>query len=353
MTVAEVGQCRAGIEQLLDIVAAREPLTAPELGPLPRGHLHRPPRGPEEHLARGSGGGHRQAEEAGEVRRGIAQRRRRESSLPHPLAKPIIVAWQQGRTTALPERVGAEVPDGNQAGLEPLDQRQAILELVTRPRFHCGEIQPGQGLFLWARPEPEQLADRLVGGDAAPADRRVDGLAVGVEPVARHAQQPQVVRRRPGGKSPEPQRPAELIEHGLLADLVAVQLQAGVAQAHGVESVFDDLQRRLLLGDEEDRLAPADRLGDQVRDRLRLACAGRPLDDQVASPKHVEEGQRLRTVRVHDVMDVLGRQAAIEVLVGADRGAARGSRPGAVPGGSGARSAGSPPASWPRRGRGT
>ena len=92
-----------------------------------------------------------------------------------------------------------------------------------------------------------------------------------------------------------------------------MQLEAGVAQADRVEPSLDDLERGELLGDEQDRLAAPDRVGDQVGDRLRLAGPGRPLDHQVPPPVHVEDRQQLRAIGVDDLPRLLHRQKGVQM----------------------------------------
>ena len=58
-----------------------------------------------------------------------------------------------------------------------------------------------------------------------------------------------------------------------------MQVQAELAQPDASRRAHD-VERRLLLGHEQDGLARRHRLGDQVRDRLRLARPRRPLDHQ-------------------------------------------------------------------------
>ena len=56
-----------------------------------------------------------------------------------------------------------------------------------------------------------------------------------------------------------------------------MQDEAEVIEVGLPQLVVHDVQRRPLLGYEQHRLSPAYEVGDNVRDRLRLACARRPL----------------------------------------------------------------------------
>jgi hypothetical protein len=94
-----------------------------------------------------------------------------------------------------------------------------------------------------------------------------------------------------------------------------VQLQAGGPEPDAVEPALDDLQRGHLLGDEQHGLAPANGVGDQVGDRLRLAGPRRTLDHQVAAGPGVEQGQGLRAVGVDDQAEVGRVRVPVQRLV--------------------------------------
>ncbi len=97
-------------------------------------------------------------------------------------------------------------------------------------------------------------------------------------------------------------------------------LQAEVAQPLGVEPPLDHLQGRRLLADEQDRLAGGEGLGDHVGDRLALARARRPVDDEVRAPTHGDDRLVLAAVGVEDVEGLLGTDGPVEV--GGERKAA-------------------------------
>ena len=65
----------------------------------------------------------------------------------------------------------------------------------------------------------------------------------------------------------------------------AVQVEDEVAELTLVEPLQHRVDRGSLLGDEQDRLVAGDQGCDQVRDRLALAGAGRPADDQALAAR--------------------------------------------------------------------
>ena len=79
---------------------------------------------------------------------------------------------------------------------------------------------------------------------------------------------------------------------------MAVKLETKEPEPCLVETTADNLQCCQLFGDEEDSLAIGERQGDQVRDGLRLSCAGRTLDDEVLSFQSVDQCAVLRTVGI-------------------------------------------------------
>ena len=88
-------------------------------------------------------------------------------------------------------------------------------------------------------------------------------------------------------------RGLELFKHLAFVGMVAVQLQAGRSQAHGLEAAVHHLQRRHLLGDEQHLLAIGNRGGDHIGDGLGLARTGRALNDEVLAAAHGLYGQGL------------------------------------------------------------
>ena len=69
----------------------------------------------------------------------------------------------------------------------------------------------------------------------------------------------------------------------LLAGIVAVTVQREVAQVPLVESLFHDLQRGGFLAHKQDRLPISQALGNDVGNRLTLACSRRPVENKTGS----------------------------------------------------------------------
>ena len=134
------------------------------------------------------------------------------------------------------------------------------------------------------------------------------------------------------GSLPFPGRPlVDIIERLLelredvgLAGLVRVELKAERLKPYLFETAMDDVERGLLLGDEEHLASVREVVGDQVRDRLRLACSGRTMQDERLAHRGVEDGgklggvggERSEQLAVLDVRaDFLGRKHLDAVVV--------------------------------------
>ena len=134
------------------------------------------------------------------------------------------------------------------------------------------------------------------------------------------------------GSLPFPGRPlVDIIERLLelredvgLAGLVRVELKAERLKPDLLETAMDDVERGLLLGDEEHLASVREVVGDQVRDRLRLACSGRTVQDERLAHRGVEDGgelgrvcgKRSEQLAVLDVRaDFLGRKHLYAVVV--------------------------------------
>ena len=107
----------------------------------------------------------------------------------------------------------------------------------------------------------------------------------------------------------------EAAQNVRLVRLVGVDLEAEFADADPVEPLFDDVERRLLFGDEQNALIVLDGVGDDVGDGLALARAGRAVQHEARPRARERHGGILRTVgRERDegilrVALVLGRHA--------------------------------------------
>src|SRR5262249_54766474 len=146
--------------------------------------------------------------------------------------------------------------------------------------------------------EGGESPDDLVGGDTGRAHGSIHDLRMAVQPGYRRPEGLEPLLRSLRRRAPEGERPRGFFEYGLPVRLVAVQLEANRAQPESLEAAMDDVERRHLLGDEEDLLPLLDRRGDQVRDRLRLTRSRWPLDDEVTTPPDLLDDDRLGAVRV-------------------------------------------------------
>ena len=205
------------------------------------------------------------------------------------------------------ERRGAELAD-------PPDQRvqvvAALAQLGAAPMAGARELdRAGHG------PPAAQLgqpADRLERGDRGAADGPVQALGMAIEARARRRELPGARARIGLAGRAELQGPLELLEQVALAGPAAVQLLAELAEPDLLEPALDRLERGHLLGDEQHGLAGVHRCGDQVRDGLRLAAAGRPLDQKIVAGAGRLERERLRGVGVEHVQRGARRQQVIE-----------------------------------------
>ena len=208
--------------------------------------------------------------------------------------------------------------DGAHQGPDRFDLIEPLRELGAGPGG--GPVDCGWRPFRGTRSrELGQPTDDVVCGDTAPADRRVDGAAVVVEPGTVRRKTGAILRWIGQRGFPEIEGPFQLVEDGALVGLVAVQLEAGVTDLDFVQAPLDDLERCHLLGDEQDPPVGGDRFGDQIRDRLRLAGAWRALNHQIAAVLDVDDGQRLGAVRVHDLVGVRHVEVVVEMIVVGDR----------------------------------
>ena len=181
----------------------------------------------------------------------------------------------------------------------------------------------------------ERLAGAVVGGGGAALSRVVQPLPVGVQARPERGQLPaQRVRIGAGGGRPQiecaSQGPADI--DGL--HVVVVEVEQEVPDARLLaQAAGDDVERRELLRHEHDGAPRGQGPEDEVRDRLRLARPGRPLDDEAAPRRGIGDDPRLVGVGVQrqvldDLVDVgarstrcvLGRPAARRVREGGARG---------------------------------
>ena len=169
-----------------------------------------------------------------------------------------------------------------------------------------------------ARPG-QQFSSRPERGDAGFSDGSVHGVAVGVQPFPQAGKFGHILGGSAGAGAAQFQGPGQLVQDHFLGGLMAVQLQASIAQPHVVQPAFHHLQRRHLLGHEQHRPAVADGFGNHVGDGLGLAGARRALDDQVQPLVHVQQGQGLRAVGIDHVIGVARSKDGIQVVIAADQ----------------------------------
>ena len=78
-------------------------------------------------------------------------------------------------------------------------------------------------------------------------------------------------------------RPAKLFADSVRALVLSVQIECEVGQPDPGQTLLDDVECCLFLGDEQDRLAVAQRVRDEIGDRLRLSSSGRAFEHERAA----------------------------------------------------------------------
>ena len=245
-----------------------------------------------------------------ELDRGLEQQRQLLAQRLERAGDRLAVAGQDRRQAdAAPGVLGGRAELGDPLG-EALDLIAARAQLGAAPmgrarqRDRCRRRAPAE--------QPGQPADRLERADAGAADRAVQDQGVPVQPLARRRQLLEQVARIVLAGRAELERPLQLLEQALLVGAPAVQLLAELAEADLVEPALDHLERGHLLGHEQHALAGVHRRRDQVGDGLRLAGAGRALDDQVLAGARGLERLGLRGVGVEHVEGVPGGEALVQ-----------------------------------------
>ena len=77
----------------------------------------------------------------------------------------------------------------------------------------------------------------------------------------------------------------KFLRHASPRQFRAMAIKAEVAEVRSLEPIQDDIQRRALLGDEEDRLSARNQLCDQIGNSLTLARTRRTTDDAILPTK--------------------------------------------------------------------
>ena len=93
------------------------------------------------------------------------------------------------------------------------------------------------------------------------------------------------------------ERRVQLFEKFRLVQFVGMHFETEIPEPDGIQTFFDDGERRLLFGDEQDALALIETVGDDVRDRLALARSGRTVQDKTFPFGGFRHRGKLRAVR--------------------------------------------------------
>lgn len=186
-------------------------------------------------------------------------------------------------------------------------------QVVPGPGSCPGQIKLAEFPPTFA--ELHEFAEQVKRGDPGRLQRRVQRGGVAVELCPGLFQAWHQGFEFLAARATQLPRAPDLLQHGALVGLVAVEFQAEGTQPGGFQAAFDHLQGRELLGHEEHGLAVERGGDDQVGDALAFAGAGRSLDDDVAAPAHHFNGLGLRAVRVHDVVEPRRRDEFIQVHV--------------------------------------
>ena len=194
-----------------------------------------------------------------------------------------------------------------------LDHGQALLHFVGRPCLRL--LQPDIDRFHIFMAQLAQFTDDLVGRQPGGGVPLVQARAVRVELIARRQQAAVQGGGRVALGRTQFRGAAQLVEKHLLVGLVAVQLDAGVADAGLVQAPLDHFQRGHFFRHEQHRLAVRNRRGNHIGNRLRFAGAGRTLYHQIAPGPYIVHGQGLRAVAIDDMQQLGRRDMLIQIGV--------------------------------------
>ena len=92
----------------------------------------------------------------------------------------------------------------------------------------------------------------------------------------------------------------EIVQQGAFLRLVAMNFKTEYAETGVVHAAAHDFKSRELFRDEQDSLPLCEYRRDEVRDRLRLAGSGWPLDDKVLAAQRMYQRAVLGAVGVPD-----------------------------------------------------
>ena len=263
-------------------------------------------------LPLGLGGGLRRAYDAGRGLQEAAGSREASLGFGNPLDEPLLVDQVQPLSSAAPgvRRLGAMF---RREGREGLDRLQAVPIARPVPGFGSGEFEVRTAAAFFV--QSGDGADHAVRGFAR---RLIDAVQEFREPVEIVADIAHAIVFGfvDGLGLPEFQGLLQIRVHMPLVGLVRMEFETERAQAAFLEAVVDHVQGGSFLGDEQDLLAVRGCVGDDVRDRLRLAGSGRTLDDQILALARRGDDLGLGGVGVQNMPQILGvRKPPVEVLV--------------------------------------
>lgn len=152
----------------------------------------------------------------------------------------------------------------------------------------------------------------MVGRHFRPADRPVEAFGDKLETIARLGQPLRNVEIL-AEFAAAGEGALEFFRYETFAGGLAMQLEADIFEPDFAEAVSHDIERRHFLRDEKDFLSIVSGAGDDIGDRLRFACAGRPLNDEVAPCPRRFDHLDLRRIGVEDVVKIGRPQDLIEL----------------------------------------
>ena len=167
--------------------------------------------------------------------------------------------------------------------------------------------------------ETGDLGHRAERSEPVARNRLMQQVRHSVQPITRFAQR--VWRSGHLGNSRAGrQRARQLVQKCPLVGGARVDLEAEIPESHLAQAVMHDRERGHLLCHEEDPFSVMGSSGDDVRDRLGLARAGRSLHDDIATGAHLFDHAGLRGVRGDHVQKVTGFQPRVEPFLWAEEG---------------------------------
>ena len=95
-----------------------------------------------------------------------------------------------------------------------------------------------------------------------------------------------------------------------------MKLQAERFQTDFRQSSVNDVQSRLLFGHEQHTPPDGQIMRDDVRDRLRFACSGWPVQDKALSKLRIQHCRHLGRIGVHRAIQVHQIQMLVDFIDG-------------------------------------